>query len=672
MAKLEKGSIFAAVPEVFTSSYPSEDALAEGQLGALLKHAQSASPELFSRLQAETLTGGLQRVLMEKATLAGDFLTKDLPLLAYFKTDKVLGQIVPQGLFGPPTFPASLIADDFVRSMVDVGLNMAMSMVSAVPIVGRFAQLFVNIGMGIAEMFKDDEPLPEIPMLVPWAEYTRTTDEELVEKFLVKQYGGASDWTPIWLPALGGTWRYERAADKEGKEMEGARIYAPITQKGLGKGVVDWTPPGLGAVPNTMRQAGPVQTYRPPGNDPNMYMALSTQKHANYVELARAPRIIDTGSFKPAFSAIAGQLWQQVAQRGSPDMYKVQALAVRDAWQDYWGAFFEDAFAVMRKNDDDWQSQWLWAALTPYICLIQEQGKRVILGMRNITRPHNGRLITHKIFEPGHGPATIASRTGALYLETKSENAIKGDFEAIQIRDQVYDKDGFPADMAMVNGNTIIRGARTDIRQLKGTKGMIEIYAVPWPSGEELMSYYQPPDVAITTPACEALAQAQQWSLRGTLVSAYVRPVKVGGLAAYGAFDGPEGSPGAKLRDECLAIREKLLTHPARYKVNLNDVEAIDPPFAEKLRKAGVTQGGAGGFAIKSNEPLFENPGAAPPTRDPADGLPVEPPVRTLVPKRGGGGGGGGMLIAAGAVGTVVIAGAAWGYKNARRTYVHR
>lgn len=667
MAKIEKGSIFAAVPDVFTSSYPSDDALAEGQLGALLTYAQGTTPELFSRLQAETLTGGLQRVLREKATLAGDFLTKDLPLLAYFKTDALLGQIVPQGLFGPPSFPSSLIADDFVASMVDVGLDMAMNMISAVPIVGRFAQLFCNIGIAVAEMFTGDEPLPEIPLLVPWSVYTRTTDEELVDTFLVKQYGGASDWTPVWLPALGGTWRYERASDKEGKEMDGAWIYAPITQKGVGKGVVDWTPPGLGAIPNTMRQAGPVQTYRPPGNDPNPYMAITETKNANYVELARAPRIIDTGAFKPAFSAIAGQLWQQVAQPGSPDMFKVRALALRDAWQDYWGAFFEDAFATMNKGDDDYQSQWLWAALTPYICLIQQQGKRVLLGMRNITRPHNGRLITPKIFEPGHGPATIATRTGALYLETKSPNALKGDHDAIQIRGMVMGKDGFEADMAMVQGNTIIRGARTDIRQVKGTNGMIEVYAVPWPSGEEMMSYYQRPDVAITTPACEALAQAQAWSLRGTLVCAYVRPVKVGKLAAYGAFGGPEGSPGAKLRDDCLAIRKKLLTHPARFGVALNDVEAIDPPFADDLRKAGVTQ--SGGLKLKSNEPLFEDPGAKPSHQAPADGLPVEPPVRTLVPKRGTSGGG---VLAAAAAGTVVIAGAAWALNNARRTYVHR
>jgi hypothetical protein len=30
MAKIEKGSIFAAVPDVFTSSYPSEDVALKG------------------------------------------------------------------------------------------------------------------------------------------------------------------------------------------------------------------------------------------------------------------------------------------------------------------------------------------------------------------------------------------------------------------------------------------------------------------------------------------------------------------------------------------------------------------------------------------------------------------------------------------------------------------
>ena len=77
----------------------------------------------------------------------------------------------------------------------------------------------------------------------------------------------------------------------------------------------------------------------------------------------------------------------------------------------------------------------------------------------------------------------------------------------------------------------------------------------------------------------------------------------------------------------------------------------------------------SGGLKLKSNEPLFEDPGAKPSPQAPADGLPVEPPVRTLVPKRGTSGGG---VLAAAAAGTVVISGAAWALNNARRTYVHR
>jgi hypothetical protein len=135
---------------------------------------------------------------------------------------------------------------------------------------------------------------------------------------------------------------------------------------------------GLGAIPNTLRVAGPVQTLvdnrlrdlayageaaaRTSGSYGSASSSAATPARRRRAsasnELERPPSVIDTGAFYPAFAGIAGQLWQQVQQRGNPDMFKVEANVVRDAWQDYWGAFFEDGFDILdnlrtKKNCDD-------------------------------------------------------------------------------------------------------------------------------------------------------------------------------------------------------------------------------------------------------------------------------------------------------------------------------
>lgn len=599
-------------------------------------------------------------VLKEKALHASDFLMSQLPQLIYWKDDKLLGQRIPQGLFGPASFPTSLVDDDILNALADVGMNVALSIISAVPIVGRFVSLFVNLGTALAGLVGANDVSPELPpLLVPWAKYTKETDEELVGTYLVKLYGGTSDWTPIWMPALkGGQWRYERAAE-DGIEKPGARVFAPIN----GKGEVQWSVEGnLGAVPNSMRQAAPVQTIEDTrlrdvawgvqGHSLTAEQKGDKQAYTNsqrfalnateqFVELERPPVIIDTGSYKPAFAAIAGQLWQQVSQGGNPDMFKVEALAVRDAWQEYWEAFFGGGFAALAKAQKagDRDAMWVWAAMTPYICLVQNNGARVLLGMPGIDRPHGGVLVTPRIFEPGYGPATIATRTGALYLEVERGPQIQTPPESMAQLDK-----GPPWT------TKVLRGAK--LGKTKTAQGD-RIIAVPWPTGEELLSVYQRPDVAITTPACQALAKAQRYSLERSLVSAYVRPVEVGGQPAYGAFNGPAGSPGAKLRADCLELRQKLLTHPARFGVSLADTEAIDPAFAEKLRKVGVKPASSDKGFAPTYPPLVENAGDPPPVLDPAGGLPFDRPVRRGREPSGGGG------IWAWLGGTVLVVGGA-------------
>lgn len=638
VAKIAKGdAIFAALPQYYLSSFPSDASLVEGQLSTLLTRVTAAKPGLLAQAQAESITSGLQLVQQAKATVAGDFLISMMPKLVSFKTG-VGGQPLVQGLFGSVSFPTSLSEDAIRDAMIQSGLNVALTAISAIPIVGKFAGLFVNLGMALADLLgANDVSVALPPLLVPWAKYSKASDEDLVNLFLVKLYGQGVDWTDIWRPALKGEWRYERASDEQGQEMPGARVFAPLDKHNE----VGWTGVGLGAVPNTMRQAAPVQTIEDTRLRDLAYAGFADAKSEwerrkryalnsdrQYVELPYPPRIIDTGSFKPAFAGIAGQLWQQVADRGNPDMFKVRPSVIRDEWQQYWGAFFEGGFAALKKaiKDGDREATWVWAALSPYVCMVQANGKKILLGMPNLNRPHGGILVTPDIFKPGHGPATLATRTGSLYLEAMDGDTVE------QVEGQFL-KNNQAVDMAVLDHGPpwttkVLQDALLDFPPVyKGFK----LAAVPWPNGEELLSYYQPPDVAITTPACDALALAQRRSLERTLVCAYVRPLATPAGPAYGAF------ADEKLRKDCLDLRELLLTHPARFEVNLTDATAIDPDFALRLRKAGVTMEGIKPqLAAKPAPPLVDTGEQLPPPPPPADGLPFDQTLLNDRPRRRG------------------------------------
>jgi len=629
MVFIPKGSqIFDQLPSQFESFFPSEQSLADGKMASVLARAGGSGQGLLTRVQAETITQGLQLVQQAKAVLVGDFLSAKLPQLVSFTQDS-WGQKIPQGLFASVPFPNAMTEDPILGAMADVGLKTALSAISAVPIVGRIAGLIVNVGMALARLFAAREVDVELPpLLLPWTRYGRDKDEDLVNKGLILSTAGGVDWTSVWLPGLGGTWTFARASDEQGKEIPGARVYAPLVGKEVG-----WSRgSGLGAIPNTLRVAGPVQTL--PDNrlrdlgysgdadaksdwehQKRFILRGDTRKDAEgqgvYNELYRPPTITDTGSFYPAFAGIAGQLWQQVQQRGNPDMYKIDALKIRDSWQDYWGSFFEDAFNTLKKLEQlkgkDDQIQWLWAALTPYVCVIQQNGKSVTLGMADIDRPQAGPLVTPGMFA-GKGPGPLELRTPSLYSEVRGP---KG-----------WDQAERQGDMAIKNWDgKIIEPARMD----NFPKGY-EWRTVPWPSGVELLSYYKRPDEAIITPACEALSRAQKRCLESTLICAYVRPVSSGGKPAYAAFADPS------LRQKCLDMREILLKHDARYGVSLPDVDAIDPAFAAKLRASGVGKPGLG-LKISARAPLLVQSGGvdeAYPT--PVGGLAFD----TLKPKRVG------------------------------------
>jgi hypothetical protein len=131
-----------------------------------------------------------------------------------------------------------------------------------------------------------------------------------------------------------------------------------------------------------------------------------------------------------------------------------------------------------------------------------------------------------------------------------------------------------------------------------------------------------------------------------------VRPDPVQGLPRYGAFDdtsAPIGTGfdtfGQELRERCKHAREVLLTRDLRFKVRLEDVDAIDPPFAARLRASGVKEDSwkhpvmriTSGADLGEAEPV-------PPSQGPQGGTPFQVHARPT------GGGGAGLLLGGAAI----------------------
>jgi hypothetical protein len=158
----------------------------------------------------------------------------------------------------------------------------------------------------------------------------------------------------------------------------------------------------------------------------------------------------------------------------------------------------------------------------------------------------------------------------------------------------------------------------------------------------------------IILPACEGLKQNQYTSLYTTEVCAYVRPVDTAAGRRYAAFEdtsvpwgGGSGTFGDQLTERCLHAREVLLTRDLRFKVRLEDVDAIDPDYAARLRLSGVHENSwrTPVLSLTSEPPGIEESEDPIPSPGPGGGTPfglVEASVRRP--------GGGGLLVGAAAL----------------------
>ncbi len=448
--------------------------------------------------------------------------------------------------------------------------------------VGQILGAVVQIARFLYRIFTTPKAA-EPELLLPWAAYSSHVDEDLVKNFLWKYFGQSVDWTPIWLPPYDvAPWELHKAA-RDGKEYRGGQVWAPLID-----GQIPYAQGQLGCIPNTVRVAGHLQ--RLPGQAP---VAILRRQWSDHGDFGWGGVVTNVGDFFPSTGQVAGGMWKQAERPGSPDMYKVDARAVKDAWRDYFGQFFDSGFALYKDDPS------VGELLAPYICTTTKETR---LGIPNLNRPHPAPFVTPAIFKSG--PGTKETWSQCLWLEEDlpmktpqwphdrwdDKNArLPAQHPDLNYRAGHYiDAEGYAVSYEGFwravstggkNPGIASPGAWPPSRGAppKGYR------CVQWPTGEERLTLYQRPDDAMIGPACDHMIKMQERCLESTLVCAYVRPDEVDGLDPHGAFRDNKA-----LHDKCVAMRTKLLQHEARFRVNLKDAEAADPVFAQKLRGAGV------------------------------------------------------------------------------------
>lgn len=445
---------------------------------------------------------------------------------------KVEGEL-DAGLFVSAVFPNTTSADRLRNAAVEVGLNIAINAISAVPIVGPIFKAVVAVAQGLAKIFK--RPSVQIDRSTPWQEYSQSTDNDIINKFIIGIITPSVDWTNFFRPPMpSGPFTISHA------EGEGDRYVVGVFKIGAaGRYIPDYFGNRWGYMPGTQQMIDVVQLA-------NLYVHGPTRYDA----------ITNVGDFYPAttqWGTVAWGMVQASSNEGTgADLYKIQASRLLDEWENYWGSYFDDLF--------------------------------------NVRSEGAGLLFTEK--------ATLFAKKAILrYLYT--ENQITGEPLGVDQNN-------------LANwGSGLLSWVNSDLLTPSNATG----------------NQWMRPDQALTTPALNLIRARQLEALSNSLSCAYVRWKEVGNRPAFAAFRDPGPATksgfdnfGHQLREKCKEMRQVLLTHPARWKVNYWDVLAVDPEFAEQLKDA---QAGGPPLSLAAL-PSQVDPDAPPssPAQEPQGGLP--------------------------------------------------
>ncbi len=557
--------IFAKVPAEFFSPFPSNDSLLSGKYKALTGNGAKLSEDLATMQQAKAFNVTLQILQKTRATKAGDLLSDWLPEISWYSKGE-LGLEVLHGIFAEVPWSKTSDPQVLVEDMGRVGLDVALTAMAAVPIYGTIASALVSGGRLLYRLMAKRE---DKVLSLPWAEYSESTDEDIHTNLRSEVFPGV-DWTDIFLPP------FEDVPWRVGTAKEKGFVFGPVR---AGDRELSWRP-SYGCMPGTVRVAGQTQSSMTPTDQVPSALARYLRHPKGVTPKAVAidwrSSIIACGDYFPSLAQVGAVTWQQCMRAGAPVMYCLDVEAIDTAWKNYWANFYASAWAAYAQAGDVLKLPPFYQFLAtrivgelvePYICTRRSPADPWQLGIPfDGFRPNS--LVHPRIFT--EGAAEKDARNACAWVETDAARK-KGH------RDWPYGSE--PSQHGSLRGTRY--ATTTSPATMKPPPAGYR--CMPWPTPEAAASEYAPVYETFIQPAVQALRERQVRCLSATLVCAYTRPVAVGKKPPYAAFDRSE-----KLRRLCLDMRAVLLKNDARFLVNLKDVDDIDPPFAEQLRKSGV------------------------------------------------------------------------------------
>lgn len=630
--------IFGRAPvDGYNSPFPSEDSEMDSKFQALMAGSNGKVGVGATAEQcAKAFTQALAFVNLAKATKVGDLLNDWLPDVAWMKQGKT--GTLPQGLFADVTFnlgdgTGEQMTAALVKSMVDVGLTVAMTTLAAVPVYGQIAAAVLFVGKALFKLISSKLDDSAKRLRLPWVEYSRPIDEDIVD-YAERQFFAKVDWTDLFAPSFKEEpWTWAVAPEK-------GFVFMPTSggQPAFG--------PGLGCMPGTMRVLEQVQQQYDPGD---AGIGRVRKYKGTLAPVPWSLPITNCGSFKPSLAQVGAATWQQLQAAGNPDMYKVQVSALRSKWKGFFGNLYASAADLMKSpklpmsaiKEEVLATQ----CVEQYLAVRYPGTQSWRMGAPAGYRPNS---FWHPDFFK-LGPVRPEHRNACLFVEQDlrhKKGALDWPYGATPVEHPSYQAQIGSGGLSYKTLSALqVSPNGVPDKLPKGYR------CVPYPTPEMAAADWANPFDVFIAPQLDALEERQLRCLRRTLVAAYVRPVPVtdpktgNTLPAYAAFT---GAGGAKLAKECQDVRAQLLKDQARFLVNLADVDDIDPAFAQQLRAAGVNN------SFGQKQAALNKIGTKPGVVDDDAELPAVPGVGgglafdDLATEPGGGGSGGGGLLLGG------------------------
>jgi hypothetical protein len=308
-------SIFQDVPDRFFSPFPSNAAQASGKFAAIA----SDSTGYLSAAQATAWQDALRMGMREVATssVAGGFRNQWLTEIA-IPQEGWGGAQFWDGLFAKVSFQESTNKNSLLDDMQATGFDMAINFISArTGVYGQIFKAAIDIGKYFWKLARESEDIKLIT--VPWQEYSRDSDEDLINSFLLTLMRGV-DWTPIFSPAMDPRSTFKLAETSHGGNTRAFGAWGGGDQP-------DYTS-GWGFQPGTQQMADVIQ--------------LAYPGHKKY------DIITNIGTFYPATCQYATAAENFINRVGSADMYKIQPAWLEKKWNDYYDGFFDDGFGQLK------------------------------------------------------------------------------------------------------------------------------------------------------------------------------------------------------------------------------------------------------------------------------------------------------------------------------------